>query len=187
MSNILLLRGTSGVSPASASQGAANPGMYTSGGACGAGYSWFAPGSRVVYQLNLGPDVPLGGLLTLTTCGLTSNNTALYLGLGCPTWSGAFNCLRGNDNAADVAGQTCGPNPLASTLSHVAASRIYLVQLGDASGSGLVSGLRWNYTLPTLSATPSRSSSRSRSRSAAATPTRTRSATATKSRSRKAK
>ena len=162
--------------------------MYTSGGACAAGYSWFAPGSRIVYQLSLGESVPLGGTLTLSTCGATTADTVLYLGTGCPTWFGSFNCLRGNDNAGDVAGQAaCAPNSLASSLSHVTASRVYFVQVGAARGGDVVSGLSWSYTLPTRSATGSRSRVPAPSRSATATRSRSRSATVSTSRSRKAK
>ena len=145
------------------------------------GYGSFAPGSRLVYRLSLGASVPLGGLLTLSTCGLTSNNTVLYLGTGCPTWFGSFNCLRGNDNSA--AG--CAPNALASSLTHITASSVYFVQVGAAEGGSVVSGLAWSYVLPKPSATASRSRAPSPSRSAM--PCRSRSATLSKSRSRKAK
>ena len=150
--------------------------MYTSG-SCAAGYGSFAPGSRLVYRLSLGDSTPLGGVLTVTTCGLTTNNTALYLGTGCPTWFGSFNCLRGNDNAAP----SCGANALASTLTHVTASSVYFIQLGAAGGGAVVSGLSWSYAPPSASATASRTRTRT------ATPSRSRSATASKSRSRKAK
>ena len=156
--------------------------MYTSG-TCAAGYASFAPGSRLVYRLGLGDGVPLGGLLTLSTCGRTANNTVLYLGTGCPTTATSFNCVRGNDDAGDALGQSCGANARASSLSHLAASRVYFVQVGAASGAPVVSGLAWSYVLPTASA--SATASRSRSRTASAT--RSRSATTSKSRSRKAK
>ena len=136
-----------------------------------------------MYRLSLGDAVPIGGTLTVTTCGATNNNTVLYLGTGCPTWFGSFNCLRGNDNAAPV----CGTNALASSLSHVTASSIYFIQVGAASGGPVVSGLSWSYALPTPSATASRSRAPSPSRSATATRSRSRSATVSKSRSRKAK
>jgi len=153
--------------------------MYTSG-SCAVGYQSFIPGPRLVFRIILSDVLPLGGTLTLSTCGLTTNNTVLYLGTGCPTWFGAFNCLRGNDDAV-VGAATCASNPLASTLSHVASSRIYFVQLGTSSGADVVSGLGWSYVAPR----PSPTSTRTRSRTAS--PTRTRSATRSKSRSRKAK
>ena len=156
--------------------------MYTSG-SCAAGYGAFAPGPRLVYLLRLGNATPVGGVLTVSTCGATAADTVLYLGTGCPTWFGSFNCLRGNDNAGDVAGQGCASNGLASTLRHVAASRVYYVQVGAAGGGSVVSGLSWSYALPTPSAT----ASRTRSRTATPTRSRTRSATASRSRSRKAK
>ena len=152
--------------------------MYSSG-SCAVGYSTFITGPRLVYRISLSDALPLGGTLTLSTCGLTTNNTVLYLGTGCPTWFGSFNCLRGNDDAVGAA--TCASNPLASTLSHVASSRIYFVQLGTSSGADVVSGLIWSYVAPH----PSPTSTRTRSRTAS--PTRTRSATRSKSRSRKAK
>jgi hypothetical protein len=154
--------------------------MYTSG-SCAIGYPTFMTGPRLVYRISLSDALPLGGTLTLSTCGLTSNNTVLYLGTGCPTWFGSFNCLRGNDDAGSVAGQSCAANPLASTLSHVATSRIYFVQLGTSSGAEVVSGLSWSYRATSASPTSTRTRSRT------ASPTRTRSATCSKSRSRKAK
>ena len=152
--------------------------MYTSG-SCPIGYPTFVTGPRLVYRISLSDALPLGGVLTLSTCGLTTNNTVLYLGTGCPTWFGSFNCLRGNDDAGSVAGVSCAANPLASALSHVATSRIYFVQLGTSSGAEVVSGLSWGYRVG--SASPSGSRTRSR------TASRTRSATRSRSRSRKAK
>jgi hypothetical protein len=130
--------------------------MYTAG-SCATGLSAFYPGSRLVYALFLGPATPLGGTLTLTTCGHTTNNTAVYVGTGCPTWDRPFGCLAGNDNAED-AGAACDGNPLASTLvlRGVPARSLY-VQVGGVSGAPVVSGLRWAYSPP-----PSRSATASR-------------------------
>jgi len=160
--------------------------MYTTG-SCAAGYASFVPGPRLVYRLSLSDALPLGGTLSLSTCGLTSNNTVLYAGTGCPTWYGSFNCLRGNNDAAGGAGAggACAGNPLASALTLVAASRLYFVQVGASSGADVVSGLRWSYSA--ASASPTSSRTRSRTRSRTASPTRTRSATGSRSRSRKAK
>jgi len=131
-----------------------------------------------VYRLVLDSGTPLGGVLTLSTCGLTSANTVLYVGTGCPTWSGPFACLRGNDDAGDVAGQACASNPRASALSvTLSASRVVFIMAGANDGSDVATGLRWSYAAPTPSRTPSRTSSRAR----AVTASRT------KSRSRKAK
>ena len=153
--------------------------MYSSG-SCPVGYATFTTGPRLVYRITLSNALPLGGTLTLSTCGLTANDTVLYLGTGCPTWFGSFKCLRGNDNAVGAA--TCASNPLASTLSHVASSRIYFMQLGTSSGADVVSGLSWSYVTPR----PSPTSTRTRSRTAS--PARTRfAATRSKSRSRKVK
>ena len=124
----------------------------------------------MVFRIYISDALPLGGILTLSTCGLTSNNTVLYLGTGCPTWFGSFNCLRAND---DAAGPACPGNPLASALSHIVTSRIYFVQLGASIGGEVVSGLSWSYSVASASRT--------------ATRTRSRSATRSKSRSRKAK
>ena len=168
----------SGAFPVTSTADAGNVGMYTSG-SCAAGYQSFAPGPRLVYRITLSDALPLGGTLTLSTCGLTTNNTVLYLGTGCPTWSGSFNCLRANDDAAGAA--ACAGNPLASTLSHATSSRMYFVQVGAANGGEVVSGLSWSYAVASVTRT------RTRSRSRTATPTRTRSKTASASRSRKAK
>ena len=174
---VLVQSGVSGTFPVVSSADAGNAGMYTTG-SCALGYSSFVPGPRLVYRITLSNELPVGGTLTLSTCGLTTNDTVLYLGTGCPTWFGSFNCLRASD---DAAGAACTGNPLASVLSHVTASRLHFVQVGAASGAEVVSGLSWSYAV----ASATRTSTHTRSRTA--TPTRTRSATRFKSRSRKAK
>ena len=87
--------------------------MFTSG-TCASGFKAFFPGPRLVNSLSLGEATALGSTLRLTTCGLTRNNTVLYIGTGCPTWTTPFGCLVGNDDA--VAPTTCRDSPLASTL-----------------------------------------------------------------------
>ena len=156
--------------------------MYTAG-SCAAGYKTFFPGSRLLYALDLGSATPLGGTLTLTTCGHTANNTVLYVGTGCPSWALPFGCLAGNDNAA--AGACGGGNAFASTVSVTRVDQIiYYLQLGGVSGEHVTSGLAWVYTPP---ASASGSGSRSRSGSRSATPSRSRSAAGTRSRTRKPK
>ena len=177
VSRITLLSGLNGTSLPARAATAGNAGMYTSG-SCSSGFGTFFSGApRLVYYLNLGGSVPLGGILTLTTCGQTSDDTVLYVGTGCPTWAVPFNCLRGNDNAGDVAGQApCASNAAAATVSLTTTSRVYFVQIGGFSGTAVTSGLSWSYRV--ASASPSRT----RSASSARTPA----VTATKSRSRKA-
>ena len=140
------------------------------------------PGRRIVYRLMLSDTLPLGGTLTLSTCGLTRNNTALYVGTGCPNAAFYFGCLRGSDDAGSAA---CPGNPLASQLSLRVSARIFFVQVGAWSGGDFVAGLSWSYVAPTAAPTTSRS--RSRTRTKTATPTRTRSVTVSRSRSRKPK
>jgi len=87
------------------------------------------------------------------------------------TCSGAFNCLFANDNAADVAGQSCSANPRASTtVTTLTSTRVIFVQLGGYNGVDITSGLSWLYVPPSFSATSTRS------RTKTATRTRTRSA-----------
>jgi hypothetical protein len=156
--------------------------MYTAG-TCASGLRAFYPGARLLYALFLGAATPLGGTLTVTTCGHTANNTVLYIGTGCPTWGIPFGCLAGNDNAA--AGACGGGNAFASTVVLPAVDQImYYLQLGGVSGAPVTSGLAWAYTPP---ASASASGSRSRSRSRSATPSRSRSAAGTRSRTRKPK
>ena len=168
--------------------------MYTSG-SCPSSYGSLVPGPRLVYRLDLGDSAPAGGTLTLSTCGLTSNNTVLYVGTGCPTWAASFSCLRGNNNAGElVAAEACTANAHASTLSIT--TTIYtklFVQLGEFNGGDVVSGLSWRYEPPRPSPTSSLTRSRSASPSRTSSSTRTRSAspsrstTRSKSRSRKEK
>ena len=197
VSRVLPLAGLAGATPGAYSvEAAGNPGMYSSG-SCAAGFKTFFSGPRLVFYLDLGEGVPLGGALTLSTCGLTANNTVLYAGSGCPTWAYPFACAAGNDDAADVPGQACAGNPRASTLvlqpvggrAHFVQVGAYGVGAGAGGGGGLVSGLSWAYVPP--SQTPSRSGSRSRTRSRtrsrSASPPPPRSASATPSRTKKRK
>jgi hypothetical protein len=170
---VTALVGTSGSAPLLSTASFGNAGMYTSG-SCSSGYRTFFPGSRLVYALYLGDGTPLGGTLTVTNCGLTANDTVLYVGTGCPTWGTSFGCLAGADDAVPP----CGANGLASTLKITAAQRNYFLQLGGVNGRDVVSGLAWAYTPPPASPSGSRSPSRSR------TTTRTRSRTASRSGSR---
>ena len=161
--------------------------MYTAG-SCASGLGAFYPGSRLLYVLELGAAVPLGGTLTLTTCGHSADNTVLYVGSGCPTWALPFNCRAGNDNAAGG----CGSNAFASTVMITVAQPTYYVQLGGMGGAPVTSGLGWSYAPPSsLTPSGSRSHSGSRSRSVSGTVTathsRTRSHSASRSRSPKAK
>ena len=209
VASVVTLSGVAGATSARVSLARdGSPGLYTSG-TCSTGLRTFYAGPRAVFRLQLGEGVPLGGSLVLTTCGLTSNNTVLYVGTGCPTWSQPFGCLAGNDDAQD-AGDGCAGNERASTITLAAVgARSFFVQLGGYDGAAaVVSGLRWNYTLPlsssprgsasarasrsALLATALRSASttasrRSPSRSASATAPRSPSRSATPSRSRKRK
>ena len=191
---VVLLAGTSGTTPPLSTAAAGQPAMYTSG-TCATGLRVFFPGSRLLYALDLGERTPLGGTLTITTCGHSANNTVLYVGTGCPSWDRPFGCVAGNDNAA-----ACAVNELSSTLTVTATQTRYFVQLGGFNSATVVSGLAWSYAPPSRSRSASRtgsgtatqgasaaSPSRSRSRSRSTSASRTRSRTASRTRSRKAK
>lgn len=142
--------------------------MYTSG-SCGGSFATFFTGYRLVYRISLGDDTPLGGVLTISTCGLTTNNTVLYVGSGCPTWSGSFGCVASNDNAADVAGRSCPSNPRASTVVFtLTSSRVAFVQLGGYGGLDITSGISWAYE----PRSPSKTASRTRTKMSTRTRTR---------------
>ena len=164
VARVLSLTGTSGTSPPVRASVAGNPGLFTSG-SCAAGFKTFLPGPRLVFLIDLGEDAPLGGVLTVTTCGHSADNTVLYVGTGCPVWAAPFGCLRGNDNAGDDGGVgACAANPRAAALALPAvASRVYFVQVAGYGGSPVVSGLGWSYAPPAT-----RTASRTRSRSRAA-------------------
>ena len=173
-------------------------GLYTTG-SCAAGLKTFFAGPRALAFLSLGAGVPLGGTLTLSSCGLTANNTVLYVGTGCPVWALPFNCRVGNDDAADdPAAPGCVGNAGASTaVLRAVGSRVFHVQLGGFLGAPVVSGLWWRYdppgsgaslsTSPVPSASPSRSRSASRSRTLSSSRSRTRSASQSATRTRKPK
>jgi hypothetical protein len=180
------LVGLTGVALPLSTASSGQPAMYTAG-TCAAGFRAFFPGPRLLYMLSLGSATPLGGTLTLTTCGHTANNTVLYVGTGCPTWDRPFGCLAGNDNAA---GPACGGNSFASTVAVAVAQHILYVQLGGVDGAPVTSGLGWSYApprSPAPSASASRTRTASRTRSRSGSRTRTRSRTASRSRTRKAK
>jgi hypothetical protein len=181
MANVRLLAGASGSAPPLSSRVDGTPGMYTAG-TCAAGLRAFFPGSRLLYSLFLGATTPLGGVLTVTTCGLSANNTVLYVGTGCPAWDRPFGCVVGNDNAAAPA---CGSNALASTASVTASQLVYFVQLGGLNGEDVTAGVAWSYAAPAASRSASGTRSRSRSRSRSRTRSRSRSASASRSRKRK--
>ena len=156
--------------------------MYTEG-TCAAGLGAFYPGARLLFALDLGSATPLGGTLTLTTCGHTADNTVLYVGGGCPTWAQPFGCVAGNDNAA---APTCSGNSLASSLSITASQPVHYVQLGGYNGAAVTSGLGWAYAAP-VTRSGSGSRSRSGSRSGSRSRSRSGSRSGSRSRSRKAK
>jgi hypothetical protein len=178
------LAGTSGVVPPLSTAVDGQRGMYTTG-ACSAGLSTLYPGPRLLYALDLGEATPLGGTLTLTTCGHSANNTVLYVGVGCPTWAMPFGCLAGNDDAPAVGPGSCGGNRRASSVAVAATQRVLYVQLGGANGELVTSGLSWRYAAASRSASGTRS--RTRSRSGTRTRSKTGSRSGSRSRSRKAK
>jgi hypothetical protein len=174
VANITKLWGIHGEARPVSTAAFGNVDMYTAG-ACAAGLTTLFAGPRLVFFLSLGENAPLGGTLTITTCGHSANNPVLYVGTGCPTWTMAFNCRAGNDNAGDEGGgaPACAANPRASTVVVPAVtSRAFFVQLGGFSGAPVTSGLAWDYA----GATPSRS--------AAGTPTRSRTTSRSRSRTR---
>jgi hypothetical protein len=172
------LAGPSGSTPPLSTDTSGTQGMYTAG-FCDAGFRTFYPGARLVYSLSLGDTTPLGGALTVTTCGHTVNNTVLYVGTGCPSWDRPFGCLIGNDDTPN-----CGSNALASTLTVTATQRTYFIQLGGANGRTITSGLQWAYAAPSSN---SGTASRTRSRSLSAKGTRSASGSRSRSRSRSRK
>ena len=186
--NITTLRGTSGTVPplSLALNGSAS---LFAAGACVAGLSTFYPGPRGMFYLDLGAATPLGGVLTVTTCGATAANTVLHVGLGCPTSDANFRCRVGNDNAADHGGAGCAANALASTAALAINSRTYFVLLSGYNGAPVTSGLSWRYA-PPAAASPTATRTRalaSRSRSPSATRSKTGSRTRSRSLSRKKK
>jgi hypothetical protein len=169
LARVTPLSGVSGSIAPLSTASSGNPGMYAPG-SCASGFRTFSAGSRLVYYLSLGSTAPLGGSLTVSTCGATANDTVVFVGTACPTSSSAFGCLAGNDNTEPVA---CGSNARASTVRLTASQRSFFIQVGGAGGAHVTSGLKWTYTAASASATRSRSVSSSR--------------TATRSRTRKIK
>ena len=138
------------------------------------------PGPRLVFRISINSSLPLGGTLSVTTCGFTTSNTVIHLGTGCPLGGYTFNCLVFNDDAA-----LCPSNPLASTVSRIATVNTYFVQVGSPVGGSWSSGLQWTYTPPGVSSSVTPTTSRTASRTQ--TRTKTSSCTRTRSRSKKRK
>ena len=187
--NITTLRGTSGTVPPLSLALSGSASLFVAG-RCAAGLSTFYSGPRGMFYLDLGEATPLGGVLTVTTCGATAANTVLHVGLGCPTSDANFRCRVGNDNAADGGGAACAANALASTVSLVITSRTHFVLLSGYNGAPVTSGLSWRYATPAASPTATRTRTRalaSRSRSPSATRSKTGSRTRSRSLSRKKK
>jgi outer membrane protein assembly factor BamB len=190
-SAVRLLSGLAGSAPRASTAGpAALGGLFVvpgGGGACATGYGAFPAGRRLAYAVDLPHDAPLGGVLAVSTCASAppSNDTLLWVGVGCPASAAAFGCVAGNDDAAPA----CGANARASAATVVGvARRRYYVLVGGAGGGDVTAGLRWAYAPPSASPSPlaeprmgggvwasrSRTPSRSRSRSRSRTRSRTR-------------
>jgi hypothetical protein len=160
--NVTTLMGLRGSAPPVALGVYGTGGLFSSG-SCARGLSSVIAGTRIVYFLNLGDAAALGGSLVVSTCNRTTGNTLLYIGAGCPVGPMTFQCLVGNDNAGDVAGQAaCTSNPAASTATIAStASRYYFIMLGHAPGTAPpVASVTWAYAPP--AATPSASRTRTR-------------------------
>ena len=160
--NITSVSGIVGNSSVAQSSQWGNNGLI-SGAICGDNsFSSFYSGPFAVYFLNLGATIRIGGTLVITTCGVTSDNTVLYAGLGCPTSGASFQCLRGNDNVVDE-GMECSSNPEASTIVlRSVSTRTFYIMVGGFLGRSFSSGLSWEYFLttatPTVSLPPTPSS-----------------------------
>lgn len=115
LSKVWRLSGRSGRSPTLSSQRDGNDYMYqTAGRSCtraggspptgGASSSSrrLPAGRRLVFLLALDSSAPLGGTLTVTTCGSSNNATALAVGTGCPSSEGGFRCLESDDGDGSV-------------------------------------------------------------------------------------
>ena len=178
LANVRPLAGFTGSTPLRSTDASGTPGMYTAG-SCATGFKTFYPGARLVYAWSLNETAVLGGTLRLSTCGVTADNTVLYVGTGCPSWATPFGCLAGNDDAAPA----CDSNGLASTLTLTVTQRSYFIQVGGANGRNVTAGLQWVYSAPAPVASRTGSATRTRS----STRTRSASGTRTRSRTRKAK
>jgi hypothetical protein len=101
-------------------------------------------GQVAVVRLDLGVDTPLGGSLTVSTCGLSTADTMLYVGAGCPGSDASWGCLGVSDDA-------CGSQ---SMLTIKASARVVFVVVGGYSGAA-ASGVSWSYApLPSPSSVP---------------------------------
>lgn len=153
-------------------------------GTCNAGGVPYAPGNRLVYQVNLGAGAVSGGSVTFSTCGMTTADTTIAVGTGCPSTNTGFSCVGSNDDAGTGGhgGVTaCGANAKASSVTvPVGASGTFYVQVGSPAGETILSGLKWAYAAPPASRTGTPAA-----RTRSGTPSRTGTATATKTRKRK--
>ena len=136
------------------------------GGSCGNGpyptnYT-VPPGHSALIALDLGPTAVLGGYLEMDTCVNPYFDTLLFVGTGCPTSYGSFNCLGSNDDAGDV----CAGARQSAVMLPVS-TRLLYVLVGGFSAAAAPYTLSWTYTGPTAS--PSNAATRSTSRTASVT------------------
>ena len=162
VANITTLTGLRGAAPPVALSVYGTNGLFSSG-SCVRGLSSVYASSRIVYFLALGANAVLGGSLVVSTCGRTTGDTLLYIGIGCPIGRVTFQCQVGNDNSGDAVGQAaCAANAAASTATIASTtSRYYFIMLGHAPGTAPpVASVTWAYAPPV--ATPSASRTRTR-------------------------
>jgi hypothetical protein len=160
--NVTTLTGLRGTAPPVALGVYGTSGLFSTG-SCVRGLSSVIASTRIVYFLNLGSGVVLGGSLVVSTCGRTTGDTLLYIGIGCPIGRITFQCQVGNDDAGDTVGQAaCSDNGGASTVTIPSAtSRFYFVMLGHAPGTAPpVASVTWAYTPPAATLSPTRTRTR---------------------------
>jgi hypothetical protein len=96
--------------------------------------------------VNAGDATNWGGAFTASTCGGTTLDTEIWVGVGCPTSAASFGCLRGNDDT-----MSSGCNLQSTAVATNAQSNLYFVLVsGFASSTGGSFSVTYSYTGGTI-------------------------------------
>ena len=142
-------------------------------------YTNIGSGRFLVFKLNLGETVPLGGLLQVGSVGVSNGDTVAFVGTGCPSSQQSFGCFIGNDDA--MLDWDFQISVTQSRVEFNATQRLYYVIIGGYGSADVTSGVAWQYFPPSPSPTPSVTSTGSVTLGASASQTASASLTASAS------
>ena len=99
---------------------------------CGS-YTISATTTKSYYTIDLSA-YPVGGPLTISNCGLSSADTMLFVGTGCPTNATSFNCVGSADDSCGAQSQV--------TISATTSNR-YFAMFAPYNSGVISTGMTW--------------------------------------------